>query len=179
MSNNIMLDIYNIDGQILKLMSLELYERLPSCLIDIIYSYCAPDVQFVNLHTHYPKYIAFLYIHNLCHGNIWHLRRLVNMLNEHLSKIVNVFFIHRPFYFPPYADIFNQAFWLDSNPHDHTRTILYNKIKSVFEQIYTRIDDVDTCNTCRSVIYYYMRIIIMELVRQHGSFLFRIRSYTI
>ena len=153
--------------------------KLPSPLIDIVYSYCSADVQFVSLLRYYPFETVCSYIQNLCNGDIWTLRKLVNMMNENFNKIAPTFVIHSPFYFMYYSDVFNEAFWLVSKPGDIMRQNIYKRIEQILQTIYTKIENDDTCKTCRSVMYYYMRIIFIETIKQHTSNIHRSRAFTI
>ena len=153
--------------------------KIPAPLVDIIYSYCAADVQFVSLLNHYPMKTIYHYLENLCNGNIWTLRKLVNMLNDNFNKIAPTFMIHPPFYFMCYSDVFNEAFWLVSKPSDTIRKNIYNRVHSILKHIYEKIENENTCETCRSVMYYYMRIIFIEIIKQHTSNMHRSRAYTI
>lgn len=153
--------------------------KLPIPVVDIIYSYCAADVQFVSLLNFYPIKTICSYVQNLCEGNIWTLRKLVLMLNENFNKIAPTFMIHPPFYFMCYSDVFNEAFWLESKPGDSVRKNIYSRVYSILKHIYEKIENENTCETCRSVMYYYMRIIFIEVIKQHTSNMHRSRAYTI
>lgn len=153
--------------------------KLPYPLVDIIYSYCAADVQFISLLRYYPLETVCSYIENLCNADIWTLRKLVIMMNENFNKISPTFVIHRPFQFMCYSDVFNEAFWLVSSPNDNVRQNIYNRIQHILREIYKKIENDDTCKTCRSAMYYYMRIIFIETIKQHTSNIHRSRAFTI
>ena len=152
---------------------------LPECIVDIIYSYCAPDVQFVSLLRYYPLETVCSYIESLCNADICTLRKLVIMMNENFNRISPTFVIHSPFYFMCYSDVFKEAFWLVSSPNDTVRQNIYNRIQHILREIYKKIENDDTCKTCRSAMYYYMRIIFIETIKQHTSNIHRSRAFTI
>ena len=51
--------------------------------------------------------------------------------------------------------------------------------KSLDQLVLDKIENENTCETCRSVMYYYMRIIFIEVIKQHTSNMHRSRAYTI
>ena len=70
-------------------------------------------------------------------------------------------------------------FWIETKPGDVVRKNIYDRIHSILKHIYEKIENENTCETCRSVMYYYMRIIFIEVIKQHTSNMHRSRAYTI
>ncbi len=161
-------------GKILKLYS------LPECIVDIIYSYCAPDVQFVSMLQYYSFGSVCSYIQHLCRGNMLTLRKLLHTLSENLAKISPIFVIHSPYYFMSYTDIFREALWRETDANDLLRMQIYTRIYSILDSVMLKINTSDTCSICRTNLYYYMRIIFIEIIKQYqNNLLCRNRSYTV
>ena len=162
-------------------ISLTRMNTLPIEVVKHVISYCKPDVQFSEIDMRYPKYIIYGYIMDICESSGDNIRNLLKILSLYLSKVEPMFAIHPPFQFMRLPEINCYRYW-NMNYENTTRCHnIYKDIIILLDKVYNRIYSTqqNECIFCRSSIYYYMRGLIIDIVKQHWALRKKLRSYTI
>ena len=159
----------------------ELTKRLPYDIVDIIKSYCKSDVQFVEIHIRYPQHIIYGYITDICHSSGDNIRTMLKIISFYLTKIEPMFAIHPPFQFMRLPEVNCYRYWNLTESHISTSCHINRDIIIILDKIYKKIYSTDSsnCCICRSTIYYYMRGLIMGIIKQHWGIKKKPRSYTV
>uniref|UniRef100_A0A6C0FCV4 Uncharacterized protein n=1 Tax=viral metagenome TaxID=1070528 RepID=A0A6C0FCV4_9ZZZZ len=159
----------------------ESIKKMPNEVVNIIKSYCNADVQFVEIHTRYPQHVIYGYIMDICESYGDNIRTMLKIVSFYVTKIEPMFAIHPPFQFMRLPEVNCYRYWSIQEENTSRSYHIYKDVTILLDKIYKRIysNDSSSCHVCRSSIYYYMRGLIMDIVRQHWSIKRKPRSYTI
>ena len=159
----------------------KLIKRLPNEIVNIVKSYCKPDIQFVEIHTRYPQHIVYGYITDICDSSGDNIRTMLKIISFYLTKIEPMFAIHPPFQFMRLPEVNCYRYWNIKQDNITSSYHINRDIIVILDKIYKKIysSEASSCCICKSSIYYYMRGLIMDIVKQHWGIKKKPRSYTI
>ena len=159
----------------------ESIKKMPNEVVSIIKSYCNADVQFVEIDARYPKQVIYGYIMDICESYGDNIRTMLKIISFYLTKIEPMFVIHPPFHFMRLPEVNCYRYWTIPDENTSRSYHVYRDVIILLDKIYNRIYSTDksSCCVCRSSIYYYMRGLVMDIVKQHWTIKKKPRSYTI
>jgi hypothetical protein len=159
----------------------KLIRRLPNEIVNIVKSYCKTDIQFVEIHTRYPQHIVYGYINDICGSSGDNIRTMLKIISFYLTKIEPMFAIHPPFQFMRLPEVNCYRYWNIKQENITSSYHINRDIIIILDKIYKKIysSEVSSCCICKSSIYYYMRGLVMDIVKQHWGIKKKPRSYTI